>query len=78
MALQQFRVVYRRRGNKIEQSRTFGQWPKATAFAGLLDRPDLLPKHAKRALMPVEVCYIQSRSVGPWKTVADLMEEPVE
>jgi hypothetical protein len=75
MALQQFRVVYRRRGNKAEQSRTFGQWPKATAFASLLDRPELLPKHAKKWLAPIEVCYIQSRSVGPWKTVANLMDD---
>lgn len=75
MGLQQFRVVYRRHGKRAEQKRVFGQWPKAIAFAGLLDRPELLPKHARKRLAPIEVCYIQARPVGHWKTVADLMAE---
>jgi hypothetical protein len=75
MALQQFRVVYRRRGNKAEQKRVFGQWPKAKEFARLLNRPDLLSKGGRRGRAPVEVCYIQERPVGHWKTVANLMDE---
>ncbi len=70
MPRHEWRVTYRRKGNRFAQHRIFGLWPKARGFMdGLLESRDVSD-------IPVIEMELSKRLVGRWERVRHWEADP--